>query len=306
VGERSVGFQGFRDQDRILHTQEDVERAAEAIRGRIAAAKGPVRPEASPRAALVLGSGLGDYVQGLDDPISIPFAEIPGFPSSSVTGHPGRLVFGRRAGIPVIVQAGRYHLYEGLGAAEVAFPVRVFHALGVRVLVVTNAAGGVAPHLRPGDLLLLEDHIHLQFRNPLRGRGPLVDRTRFVDLARPYAPRLVEAARSAALAARIPRVLTGTYWSTLGPSYETPAEVRMIRRLGGDAVGMSTVNEVLVARQLGLEVLGIACIANLAAGLGSSRLSHEDVLRTVADAAGRMGRLLDATLPVLAGPFSAP
>lgn len=296
TGEGFAG--GFRETDRILHDAGDVARAAGMIRERLAGA-GPV---SEPRAAFVLGSGLGAFAAGLVDRVEIPFAEIPGFPPSSVAGHAAAMVFGSRAGLPVVVQSGRYHVYEGLSAAEAGFPVRVLRELGVKTVVVTNAAGGVAPRLRPGDLLLLEDHIHFQFRSPLRGRGPLVNSNRFVDLARPYSPRLLESALRASREAGVPRVDVGVYWSTLGPSYETPAEIRMIRRLGGDAVGMSTVNEVLVARQLGMEVLGIACIANLAAGLGPARLTHEDVLRAVEAASGRMVRLLDAVLPDLAGP----
>jgi purine-nucleoside phosphorylase len=251
--------------------------------------------------ALILGSGLGDYVSGLQDSVSLPLAEIPGFPSSRVAGHPGRLVFGRSDSGARASRA--LSPREGLGAAEVAFPVRVFHALGARAGR-HQRGRRVAPISVPAisfssTTTSTSSSETLARARASRGSIP------FRDLARPYATRLLEAARAAALAVPVPRVLTGTYWSTLGPAYETPAEVRMIRRLGGDAVGMSTVNEVLVARQLDLEVLGIACIANLAASLGPSRLDHDDVLRTVAGTAGRLGRLLDATLPALAGPFSA-
>jgi purine-nucleoside phosphorylase len=277
-----------RAEDRVDYGEEDVRRAAECLRQRL-----PVVP----RVGLVLGSGLGAYANGLDH--AIPFSEVPGLAGASVSGHEGRFVFGVRAGVPVAVQSGRFHVYEGMSAARVALPVRVLKALGAGVLVVTNASGGVTSRLEAGDLLVLEDHVHLQFRSPLRGRGPLVDATRFVDLSHPYAPRWIDLALETARCLGIPRVFSGTYASVLGPSYETPAEIRMLRELGADAVGMSTVPEVLTARQLGMEVLGLSAIANLAAGVGAERLTHEDVLRAAALAAERMTLLLDALLPDL-------
>jgi purine-nucleoside phosphorylase len=242
---------------------------------------------------------LGRFADTVMNARSIAFDVVPGFPTSTVSGHAGRLVFGERAGVPVVVQSGRFHAYEGIPAARVAFPVRVFHALGVKTFVVTNAAGGLGSHLRPGDLLVIEDHIHLQFRSPLRGRGPLLDATRFVDLSRPYAPRLIELAQDTARRRSLPGVTTGVYVSVLGPAYETAAEVAMLRQLGGDAVGMSTVPEVLTARQLEMDVLGLCAVTNLAAGVGRERQSHQEVLRIAEQTADRMGVLLDALLPAL-------
>ncbi len=280
----------FREEDRLDYGEEEVRRAADFLSSRV---------DGKPRVAVAMGSGLGSYAEGLERARSVPFEEIPGFPESTVRGHAGRLVFGDRAGVPVIVQSGRFHVYEGIPAARVAFPVRVLHAMGVRIYVVTNAAGGLGSHLRPGDLLVIEDHMHLQFRSPLRGRGPLVDATRFVDLARPYAPRLIDLAAEVARRLALPRVFTGVYVSVIGPAYETAAEVSMLRKLGGDAVGMSTVPEVLTARQLGMEVLGLSAITNLAAGVSEGRLTHEDVLQTAEKTSKKMARLLDALLPAL-------
>jgi purine-nucleoside phosphorylase len=280
----------FRDADRLDYTEEDVARGADFLASSV---------DKEPRVALALGSGLGSYADGVDSPRSIPFEDIPGFPASTVPGHEGRLVFGLRAGVPVIVQSGRFHVYEGIPAAQVAFPVRVLHALGVRTYVVTNAAGGLGSHLRPGDLLIIEDHLHLQFRSPLRGRGLILEPTRFVDLAHPYAPRLIDLALGTAERLALPRVSTGVYASVLGPAYETAAEVSMLRRLGADAVGMSTVPEVLTARQLGMDVLGLSAITNLAAGVSRERLTHDDVLRIAGETSKRMALLLDALLPAL-------
>jgi purine-nucleoside phosphorylase len=170
-------------------------------------------------------------------------------------------------------------------------------ALGATTLVVTNVAGGVNHHFEPGDVMLIEDHLNFQFRSPLRGRGPLVDRDRFVDLAEPYSRRLLELARKTMLEIGIPRIEAGTYFGVLGPSYETPAEIRMIKKLGGDAVGMSTVPEVITARHLGMEVLGICCISNLAAGQSGTPLSHDDVIRGAAAMEEKLKSILTALLP---------
>jgi purine-nucleoside phosphorylase len=280
----------FRDGDRLDYEEEDVRRAADFLLS---------RTDGKPRTAVAMGSGLGSYALGLDRAQSVPFEEIPGVPTSTVSGHAGRLVFGERAGVPLVVQSGRFHVYEGIPAARVAFPVRVLHAIGVRTYVVTNAAGGLGSHLRPGDLLVIEDHLHFQFRSPLRGRGPLLDATRFVDLARPYAPRLLDLAQDTARRLALPRVFTGVYASVLGPAYETAAEVRMLRQLGGDAVGMSTVPEVLTARQLGMDVMGLSAITNLAPGVGTERLTHEDVLRIAEKTSEKLALLLNALLPAL-------
>ena len=280
----------FREGDRLDYSKDDIQKAANFLVRRV---------NASPRVALALGSGLGRYADTVRNPRSIAFEEVPGFPKSTVSGHAGRFVFGERSGVPVVIQSGRFHVYEGIPAARVAFPIRVLQALGVKTYVVTNAAGGLGSHLSPGDLLIIEDHIHFQFRSPLRGRGPLLDATRFVDLSRPYAPRLIELAQETARRLSLPRVATGVYVSVLGPAYETAAEVAMLRHLGGDAVGMSTVPEVLTARQLDMDVLGLCAVTNLGAGVGKERQSHQEVLRIAEQTADRMGILLDALLPAL-------
>lgn len=281
----------FRDADRIACTGADVERAARAV---------PLQEGFRPRVALVMGSGLGAFTGGFADRVEVPYAAIPGFPEASVDGHEGKLVLGRVAGVPVAAQAGRLHVYEGHSAATVGFPLRVLAALGARIAVLTNAAGGVHPEFRPGDLMLIRDQVNFQFRSPLRGRGPLVDGDRFVDLSLPFSERLLALAGEVALAGRIPRVHTGTYWGNAGPAYETPAEVRMIRKLGGDAVGMSTVPEVITARHLGMEVLGVSCIVNRAAGLAPERLSHEEVIRAAMGMEATLTRFMNALVPRLA------
>ncbi len=281
---------GFRDDDLIRFSPEDVEKAAAAIRSRCADA---------PAVALILGSGLGGYADRFDRPTAVDYADIPGFPVSTVEGHAGRLVLGETAGVRVAAQQGRFHLYEGYSAAEVTFPLRVMHALGARTLVVTNAAGGVDPRLEPGDLMLIEDHINFQFRSPLRGRGPLVDEDRFVDLCDPYSRRLRDLAIETAAELGIARLRSGTYFGGLGPSYETRAEVAMVRKLGGDAVGMSTVPEVLVARHLGMEVLGITCISNRAAGLSREPLSHAEVIEVTERIRETFTAYLHALIPRL-------
>ena len=281
----------FREGDRLDYDASEVRRAADFLTRAV---------EMRPRVAVALGSGLSQYGEQVEHRKAIPFVDVPGFPESTVPGHAGALVFGERAGVPVIVQSGRFHVYEGIPASRVAFPVRVLHALGVRILVVTNASGALSSHLRPGDLVIIEDHLHVQFRSPLRGRGPLVDADRFVDLSRPYDLGLIDLALETSLRLGIPRVQTGVYASVLGPAYETAAEVAMLRWAGADAVGMSTVPEVLTARHLDMRVLGLSAITNLGAGVGKERLSHEDVLRVAAQTAERMSQLLDGLLPHLA------
>jgi len=259
---------GFRDGDVLAYDTSAVTAAAEVVRKRSALV---------PRVAFILGSGLGAFAEKFEDAVSVPYAGIPGFPRSTVAGHAGNLVLGTVEGTPVVAQQGRFHPYEGYAASQVTFPLRVMHALGARVLVVTNAAGGANPALRPGDLMVIEDIVNFQFRSPLRGSGPLVDDSRFVDLGGPFSPRLRQVAEDAAQGLGIP-IRSGTYWGNLGPVYETPAEIAMIRRLGGDAVGMSTVAEVIAAAHLGMETLGITCISNLAAGLSPTPLAHAEVI----------------------------
>jgi len=229
-----------------------------------------------PRVAIVLGSGLGFVASDVADPIRIPYRSIPGFPEPGVAGHKGELVAGTLAGVPVIVQAGRFHLYEGHPAAVAALPARVFAELGVEILIVTNAAGGVRRTFQAGTLMLIADHINLMARNPLIGQ-PDPGEQRFPLMHESYDGELKGLARAVAREAGI-LLEEGVYVALLGPSYETPAEVRMLERLGADAVGMSTVPEVLVARARGVRCLGFSSITNPAAGITGAALSHQDVL----------------------------
>jgi purine-nucleoside phosphorylase len=251
------------------------EHAAEAVRGPLALQ--------GPAVAIILGSGLGGLADRLEARRAVSFHDIPGFPGASVIGHDGSLVAGTLDGREVIALAGRFHMYEGHGARLAAFPVRVLHALGARTLFVSNAAGGIRRTFVAGDLMVIEDHINLMWRNPLIGPLEPGER-RFPDMSDPYDPDLRSLLREAALRAKV-RVVEGVYAGLLGPTYETPSEVRMLERLGIDAVGMSTVPEVVVARALGMRVAGMSCIANLAAGMTSAPISHADVLAGSARAA---------------------
>lgn len=256
--------------------------AADAIRPRIGAK--------APEVALILGSGLGGLAEEIDDSVVVPFADVPGFPAVSVVGHAGKLVGGTLEGRRVLALAGRFHMYEGHEAQLAGFPVRVMHALGARTLFVSNAAGGVNRTFRPGDLMVIADHINMMFRNPLIGPVEPGDQ-RFPDMSDPYDPALRDLLRACGSELGIPLVM-GTYLGLLGPTYETPAEVRMIERLGGDAVGMSTIPETIVARALGMRVAGVSCITNLASGLSLQPLSHAEVLETTTRVASRFQRLV--------------
>ena len=259
--------------------------AAAAIRPRIGST-GPV-----PSVGIILGSGLGGLASRIDAAVSIPFAEVPGFPSATVAGHAGTLIAGTLAGRPILALAGRFHMYEGHDAALAGFPVRVMHALGARTLFVSNAAGGIRRTFRVGDLMLIRDHLNLMFRNPLVG-GLQAGDERFPDMSAPYDVELASQLRTHALALEIP-LQEGVYGALLGPTYETPAEVRMLGLLGADAVGMSTVPEVIVARALGMRVAGISCITNLASGISPHPLSHAEVLETTTRVAKRFEMLVE-------------
>lgn len=241
-----------------------------------------------PEVAVVVGSGLGGITQNIAHTVLIPYAEIPHFPKPTVAGHAGQLVAGTLAGKKVVVLSGRFHLYEGRAVDEVTFPIHVVDALGIKLLIVTNAAGGINPQFKPGDLMMIEDHINFTGSNPLLGFGNGV---KFLDLTQAYAPRLREKLDAAAEKLQIP-IWRGVYLATTGPSYETPAEVKAFAWLGADAVGMSTVPEVIIARYHNLEVLGISVITNLAAGISSKRLSHEEVLTAGKAAEDKLARLL--------------
>lgn len=244
----------------------------------------------TPRLALVLGSGLGALAEAAEDAVVFPTADLPGYPPSTVSGHRGRLVFGRLEGQDVVFVQGRVHLYEGHPVRAVTFPIRLVHALGARRLLVTNAAGGISPHCPPGTLMFLSDHINLAFASPLA--GPNVDGgPRFPDMSAPYDPAWTDRAEALALAAGI-ATRRGVYLWTRGPSYETKAEIQAFRRLGADAVGMSTVPEVIQARYLGMRVLGLSTITNYAAGLHPDPLVHEDVLEVGRQIRGDLERLV--------------
>jgi purine-nucleoside phosphorylase len=255
----------------------------------------------APHAVLVLGSGLGGMADDVEDAVRIPFREIPGFPRrvQEVAGHAGTLVAGRLAGVEVAALQGRFHLYAGWRPDDVAVPVRALAALGARTMLLTNAAGGIRPGFRPGDLMLIADHLNLMWQNPLIGKT-VPGEQRFPDMSDPYDAAFRTVAEEAARGLGIP-LTEGVYAAVLGPSYETPAEIRMLARLGADAVGMSTVPEVLVARALGVRCLGISCITNLAAGLGGERLTHEEVVEVGARVRDRLAALVRGVLPRIAG-----
>lgn len=232
-----------------------------------------------PKIGLILGSGLGILAEEIENPVKIPYGEIPDFPVSTVEGHAGQLVFGSLHGVSVVAMQGRFHFYEGYTMDKVTFPVRVMKELGIESLIVTNAAGGVNESFSPGDLMLISDHINNMGTNPLIGPNDAELGPRFPDLSEAYSRELRKTAKEVAKSLQI-NVQEGVYVGNTGPVYETPAEVRMLRSLGGDAVGMSTVPEVIVARHSGMNVLGISCISNMAAGILDQPLSHDEVIET--------------------------
>jgi len=250
----------------------------------------PERPEV----ALVLGSGLSHLAEMVEDAGEVSFGEVPGFPETGVAGHAGRYVFGRLGGRRVLIQAGRFHVYEGHGDEVVGAPVRLAAALGVGLLVLTNAAGGVDPELDPGDLMLIDDHLNLMFRSPLVGETRKGEE-RFPDMSAPYDRELRALASAVAVELGI-TLRKGVYAALTGPSYETAAEVRMLGVLGADAVGMSTVPEVLVARAIGLRCLAFSMITNKGTGLSPTTLSHAEVVEVGARAGQTLGRLVAGVL----------
>ena len=239
------------------------------------------------RLGIILGSGLGGLADEIADPVAIPYAEIPGFPPSTVAGHAGRFILGRLEGVPVACMAGRFHLYEGHAPAVIKLPIRTFRALGAETLLVTNAAGSLRPEAGPGSLMLVTDHLNLQWTNPLVGPNDDAWGERFVGLEDAYDPEL--RARLVRLAGELGITLhQGVYGGLLGPLFETPAEIRAYRILGADAVGMSTVPEVIVARHCGLRVAAISAITNLGVGLSAEPVDHEQTLRGAAQAAAAL------------------
>jgi len=250
-----------------------------------------------PEVALVVGSGMSGITQSLANPVAIPYAEIPHFPKPTVTGHAGQMLAGTLAGKKLLVLSGRFHLYEGRSVGEVTYPMHVVDALGIKIVLLTNAAGGINPQFKPGDLMLIEDHINFTGTNPLLGftNGNGV---KFLDMTQAYATRLREKFENAAEKLQIP-IWRGVYLATTGPTYETPAEVKAFAWLGADAVGMSTVPEAIVARFHNIELLGLSLITNLAAGITNKRLSHEEVLTVGKAAEDKLVRLLTEFLGAL-------
>ena len=251
-----------------------------------------------PTVGMILGSGLGDYADTLEERVSIPFAQIPHFPVPTVAGHSGALVFGKKRGQQVVVLQGRIHYYEGLPMQEITLPVRVLAALGVKTLILTNAAGGVNLGFNPGDLMLLSDHINFSGSNPLIGRNLDAFGPRFPDMSDLYNADLRRAIKEKAAEKGI-NLREGVYAMYSGPNYETPAEIRMFRVLGADAVGMSTVPEALVAGHCGMRVAGISCITNMAAGVLPRKLDHSEVMETAARVHDTFHILVDEILTVV-------
>src|SRR3954468_12743544 len=235
--------------------------------------------QTTPKLGLILGSGLGVLADEIENPVKIPYNQIPDFPISTVEGHAGQLVFGQLNGVEVVAMQGRFHFYEGYSMDKVTFPVRVMKEMGVEMLIVTNAAGGVNESFSPGDLMIITDHINNMGTNPLVGPNDANLGVRFPDLSEAYSKELRRIARDIADRLHL-NVKAGVYFGNPGPVYETPAEIRMVRILGGDAVGMSTVPEVIVARHSGMKVLGISCISNMAAGILDQPLTHDEVIET--------------------------
>src|SRR5438477_3425413 len=252
-----------------------------------------------PKIGLILGSGLGAFADSLSDFARVPYSQIPTFPQSTAIGHAGQMVIGNAGSVPVAAMQGRVHLYEGYSAQEVAFPIRVFGRMGIRAVILTNAAGGINLKYQQGALVLIKDHINLQGHNPLV--GPNEDRfgVRFPDMSYAYSKRFGQAAQEEA--GKLGWKLDdGVYAALLGPSYETPAEIRYLRTIGADLVGMSTVAEVIAARQMGIEVLAISCVTNMAAGILDQPLSHQEVMATGERVRGQFESLIRAVLPRIA------
>lgn len=254
--------------------------AADTIRNRIGE---------NPQIGIILGSGLGALVNTLEQPIEIDYSDIPGFPMTTVKGHAGKLVYGKLGGKQVLIMKGRFHIYEGYDVSQVIFHIRVFKLLGISDLLVTNAAGGINTEFEPGDLMMINDHISFFAPSPLRGTNLEEFGPRFPDMSNAYDSGLIGIAKEAAREEGI-MLRQGIYTFAQGPMFETPAEIRALRMLGADAVGMSTVPEVIVARHCGMKVMGISCITNMAAGVKNETLNHEEVMET----ADRVGKSFSA------------
>ena len=265
-----------------MSLREQLDRATAFVRG---------RTKIAPKIAIILGSGLGALAEQIDADVGIPYAELPGFPRATVEGHAGRLILGRLEGKPVVAMQGRVHFYEGYTLAEVVFPVRVMRALGAELLLVSNAAGGINRQWHRGDLMIIADHINFMWSSPLCGPNDPTVGPRFPDMSQPYDPALIALAERAAAAEGIP-IRKGVYIAVQGPSYETPAELRMMGRWGADAVGMSTAPEVIAARHMAMRVLGITAVTDMATGEHVLPVTHEEVLATAKEIEPKFIRLV--------------
>ncbi|EPY04743.1 purine nucleoside phosphorylase I, inosine and guanosine-specific [Paenibacillus alvei TS-15] len=270
-------------------THDHIQEAAAYIQSKISE---------TPEVGLILGSGLGVLAELVEQPVTIAYGDIPHFPVSTVEGHAGELLIGKIAGRTVAMMKGRFHMYEGYGPELTAFPVRVMKAIGVSKLLVTNAAGGINTSYKPGDLMIISDHLNMTGRNPLIGANDNRLGVRFPDMSQAYSPQLRQKAKDVAASQGV-ELQEGVYVGFLGPNYETPAEIRMLRILGGDAVGMSTVSEVIVAQHAGMEVLGISCISNMAAGILDQPLSHDEVMETAELVRDQFLKLVIGIIPVM-------
>jgi purine-nucleoside phosphorylase len=277
------------DAVQMMGIYEQAEQAVRLIRSRY---------DAVPRVALVLGSGLGGFADELTDPVAIPYDQISGFARSTVEGHAGRLVLGKVEGVHVAAMQGRFHFYEGYPLSQVVFPIRVLGVLGVESLVLTNAAGGVNVEFNQGALMLINDHINLMGTNPLLGPNDTRFGPRFPDMSEVYSRDYQEIAVAEAQAMGL-HLKRGVYAALTGPSYETPAEIRLLRTLGADAIGMSTVPEAIVARQMGIKILGLSCITNMAAGVLDEPINHNEVLETGLRVRETFQELLQRVIPRL-------
>jgi purine-nucleoside phosphorylase len=251
-----------------------------------------------PQIGLILGSGLGEVASSIQNAKIIPYSHIPHFHGTSIEGHAGQMILGDYEGVSVVILQGRFHYYEGYAMHEIVFPTQVACALGIQTLILTNASGGVNTRYRPTDIMLIEDHINLMGDNPLKGKQIAELGPRFPDLTEPYSLKCLKILEDTAKELHI-RVQRGTYAAMVGPTYETPAEVRMLRTMGVDAVGMSTVPECLAATHLGVQVIGISCIANLASGMTAEALSHKQVIRNAGVGAIQIHKLLKRAVPRL-------
>ena len=250
-----------------------------------------------PEIGIILGSGLGDFAETIENAVSIPYKDIPGFKQSTVQGHSGELIFGTLAGKNIVAMKGRIHFYEGVDMADAVFPTKILCELGIKTLIVTNAAGGVNEGFEPGDLMIITDHINFNGKNPLIGPNDGKGEC-FPDMSYAYDPKLAALVKSTAEALKI-KHQSGVYMYMTGPSYETPAEVRMARILGADAVGMSTVPEVIIANHRGVKVIGISCITNMAAGILDQPLEHEEVIEISARVADDFKALVTKTIEAI-------